>query len=205
MLRQISRRRMAGLNLMEMLIVMLIIAILAGIGVPSFRYVTASNRISSEVNALLGDMRYARTEAIKEGSWVTVCASADQATCSASGNWNTGWIVFSDTLDIQTAPANLNSLLRVETPFIGGDTFTAADTTSTPVVAVTFNREGFATSYNTLGSGTTPGTAATPPTLMTLNANPKNSNWTRCLAINNIGMVTTETPSASVAGFTACT
>jgi type IV fimbrial biogenesis protein FimT len=208
---------MAGLNLLELLIVMLIIAILAGIGVPSFRYVTASNRISSEVNALLGDMRYARTEAIKEGSWVTVCAAtinlaSSTASCSGAGGagaWNTGWIVFSDTSNDQTAPSFAN-LLRVQTQFVGGDTFKAADATSTPVVAVTFNREGFATSYTTLGSGTTPGTAANGATLVTLNAFPKNSDWTRCLAINNIGMITTETPnastaSASVGGFTPCT
>jgi type IV fimbrial biogenesis protein FimT len=205
---------MAGLNLMELLIVMLVIAILAAIGVPSFRYVTASNRISSEVNALLGDMRYARTEAIKEGSWVTVCAAtinvtSNTATCSGTGaatpgDWSTGWIVFSDSSNNHTAPV-FTSLLRLEMPFIGGDKFPAADTTPTAVVAVTFNREGFATSYTTLGSGTNPGTAANPPTLMTLNANPKNSNWTRCLAINNIGMITTETPAANVTGFTKCT
>jgi type IV fimbrial biogenesis protein FimT len=205
---------MAGLNLMELLIVMLIIAILAGIGVPSFKYVTSSNRIAGEINALLGDMRYARTEAIKEGSWVTVCAATitiaanpanSTASCSGANSWSTGWIVFSDTSDNQTAPTTFSTLLRVEAKFVGGDTLTALDSTPTGVVAVTFNREGFATSYLTLGSGTSSGTAAIQPTLMQLDAKTINVDWRRCLAINNIGMVITETPaSASVVGFTQC-
>jgi type IV fimbrial biogenesis protein FimT len=215
---------MAGINLVELLIVMLIIAILAGIGVPSFKYITASNRIAGEVNALLGDMRYARTEAIKEGSWVTVCAATftnlgststtPTAVCSGSNSWATGWIVFSDPSNDQTAPAAYAGLLHVEAPFVGGvyaDTLTAADKSSTGVVAVTFNREGFATSYNTLGTTTpTSGTAATPPTLMKLNATPSNVDWTRCLSISATGTVTTEVVSAaagsaaSAAGFTAC-
>ena len=65
----------AGLTLIELLIVITLMAILMGIGVPSYRYVTTSNRMSTEVNSLLGDLQYARSEAAREGQFVAVCAA----------------------------------------------------------------------------------------------------------------------------------
>src|SRR5215472_3186299 len=88
--------RQRGFTLTELMVAVSIVAILLGIGVPSYRYITNSYRVSSEVNGLLGDLMYARSEAIKEGQDVTLCASADGATCSGSTAWNAGWIVFSN-------------------------------------------------------------------------------------------------------------
>src|ERR1700731_3573705 len=100
-----SIRSAAGYTMFELVMVMSIVAILATIAIPSFQYVTASNRISSEINGLLADMRFARVEAIKEGLPVTVCASADGKTCIGNTNagvWTSGWIVFSDPSSNQT-------------------------------------------------------------------------------------------------------
>jgi type IV fimbrial biogenesis protein FimT len=66
-------RREAGFTLTELMAVAAIVAILLGIGVPSYKYITNSSRMSSEVNNLLGDLMYARGEALKEGQYVTVC------------------------------------------------------------------------------------------------------------------------------------
>jgi type IV fimbrial biogenesis protein FimT len=71
------KRRDAGFTMTELIVVMMIIGILAAIGAPTFKYVTASNRIASEINGLLGDMQFARSEAVKEGQTVTVCASSN--------------------------------------------------------------------------------------------------------------------------------
>ena len=38
----------------------------------------------------------ARMEAIRRGTPVSVCASADQASCSGANDWASGWIVFTD-------------------------------------------------------------------------------------------------------------
>ena len=54
-----------------MMVVILIASILLAVGVPSYRYVTNSNRLSAEVNALLGDLQFARSEAIKAESTKT--------------------------------------------------------------------------------------------------------------------------------------
>src|ERR1700690_4155283 len=93
--RGIEIARASGFTLFEMLITMTIAAILAAIAVPSFRYVTNANRISSEVNGLLGDLQFARSEALKEGKNVSVCMSTGGQTCDTTGNaWNCGWIVY---------------------------------------------------------------------------------------------------------------
>ena len=88
-------RRVAGFTLIEMISVMSIVAILLAIGVPSYRYVTSANRATSEINGILGDLQFARAEAIKSGLTVTVCPSNNNTGCTATA-WNAGWIVFTD-------------------------------------------------------------------------------------------------------------
>src|SRR3984893_16700788 len=98
-----------GFTLTELMVVITIVAILMGIGVPSFKYVTTANRVSSEVNGLLGDLQFARSEAIKEGQTVSACASADGATCSGAppppAVGKGGWIVFSAPPGTGISPA----------------------------------------------------------------------------------------------------
>ena len=173
-----------GFTLVELLVVVAIVAILLSIGTPSYRYITTSYRMSSEVNGLLGDLMLARSEAIKEGQFVTTCASADGATCSGSTAWNTGWIVFSNGPNGAQPSAGI---LRMQRKFTGTtpDTFNA----NNGVSAVTYNREGFATMV-----------AAGLPTTITLHDPTANPAWSRCLEISPQGMLTTETPANSPSG-----
>jgi type IV fimbrial biogenesis protein FimT len=175
------KQRTSGFTLTELIIVMSIIAILAAIGVPSFKYVTTSNRIASEVNGLLGDMQYARSMAIKQGLPVTVCVSADQATCTGGAAWQSGWIVFLDYNNNQTrvtAGPGAEALLRAQNPFSPvGDTFVPDNGTFT---AITFNREGYATTNS-----------AVIVTLL-LHDSTNAQQWTRCIAITPVGMLNTE-------------
>jgi type IV fimbrial biogenesis protein FimT len=179
-----SVRPVSGFTIFELVMVMAIAAILVGIGIPSFQYVTASNRISSEINGLLADMRLARVEAIKEGLPVTVCASADGQTCIGSTNggaWTSGWIIFSDPSSNQTPP-NAQSVLRVQ-PALSvaykSSTDTLTDTTNS-TYAVTFNRQGFGSSFP----------ITTNTVTVALRSTPENTNWTRCLAITPVGLLT---------------
>jgi type IV fimbrial biogenesis protein FimT len=171
-------RTLSGMTLVELMVSIAIVATLMAIGVPSYRYVTNANRIASEVNSLLSDMQLARAEAIKEGLPVTVCSSADGASCSGSTSWSTGWIVFADPNNDQTVN-NGEIPLRVQRAFHGSDSFDADNS----VNAVTFNREGF--------------TFGTPsPTTITLHDQTSNAKWTRCLAIMTVGMISTESVGA---------
>src|SRR5580693_8818391 len=139
-----NRMRAHGFTLVEVVITMAVAAILLSIAVPSFRYVTNSNRIAGELNGLLGDLQFARAEAIKEGRTVTVCVSVDGATCANSTTWQSGWIVFSDPTDVGVVDPG-ETILRWQKTFSSTDTFVASNILS-PVTlsAITFNREGYA-------------------------------------------------------------
>lgn len=158
-------------------------AIVTMIAVPSFRYVTNSNRIAGEVNGLLGDLQFARSEAIKEGRFVTVCVSTDGATCTGGTAWKGGWIVYSNPSNSTAVAAG--SILRVQSPFTGTDTFAASNTVS----AITFNREGYAIG---IANGT----------LITLQDSTSNTVWTRCLSVSLNGMSQTAKHGQTVSGVT---
>jgi type IV fimbrial biogenesis protein FimT len=91
------RQGQRGFTLTELMITLVIFAILLGIAIPSFESTIASNRLSTATNDLLGSLAHARSEAIRRGQRVTVCISADGATCAANGGWSQGWISFLDT------------------------------------------------------------------------------------------------------------
>jgi type IV fimbrial biogenesis protein FimT len=82
-----------GFTLIELMVTVAISAILLGIGVPSFRAMIQNNRIDAASNDLVSGLQLARSEAIKRGIPVVLCASSDQATCAATPVWTTGWVV----------------------------------------------------------------------------------------------------------------
>jgi type IV fimbrial biogenesis protein FimT len=172
-----------GVTLIELITVIAIAAILMTIAVPGFRYIMVSYRVAGEVNGLLGDLQFARTEAIREGQFVTACVSADGQSCAAGNKpWNTGWIVFSDPNNNQTADKG-EPILRVQATFTGTDTFVAG----APLSSVTFSREGFALGLPNAG------------VTLTLHDATANSVWTRCLFMTVIGMMQVVTPATATA------
>lgn len=182
------RHASRGVTLIETLVVMGIVGILMAIGVPSYKYVTNANRISSEINGLLGDLQFARSEAIKEGRTVSVCVSSDGVSClSTNYAWKNGWIVFSDINgDGNIDTTNGDLLLRAQATFRGTDTFNANNS----IGKITFNREGFA--------------SVTNGTLITLHASPAAQGSTRCLSVTLVGLITTKKYGDVDAGGNTC-
>ena len=98
--------------------VLVVASILAVLAAPSLNGFIANQRISNQVNELLGDLNFARSEAIKRAVTITVCKSADPdsaaPTCNANAGdpWRSGRIVFVDSTNIGTRDAN-EQILRV--------------------------------------------------------------------------------------------
>ncbi|MFC4307619.1 GspH/FimT family pseudopilin [Steroidobacter flavus] len=80
-----------GFTLIELLVTLSIAAILLAIAVPSYSGSRLNSQLRASSNDLIGSINLARSEAIKGGTSVTLCASSDGLTCS--GGWGNGWVV----------------------------------------------------------------------------------------------------------------
>jgi type IV fimbrial biogenesis protein FimT len=93
------KAKSAGFTLLEIMIVIALLAVLIGLGAPSFGEFIRNSRITGKANDLLAGLNVARTEAIKRHVPVTVCATDDatEATpeCDADADFSQ-WIVFVD-------------------------------------------------------------------------------------------------------------
>jgi type IV fimbrial biogenesis protein FimT len=91
--------RHAGLTLLELLVAVALMALILGIGAPSFREFQRNSRLTSVANDLLGAVQLARTEAVKRQKPISLCPSADVAgatpSCTSQADFS-GWIVFED-------------------------------------------------------------------------------------------------------------
>jgi type IV fimbrial biogenesis protein FimT len=175
------RTRAQGFSLVQLMITVALVGILTGLAIPSYKYITNTNRIANEINGLLGDFQYARFAAIKTGQSVTICSSANPTatspTCAVSTNWAQGWIVFNDTGTTGQYVAG-EGKLRDQQPFSGTDTLVGG------ISGVTFNREGFPVTTTTAPN--------TTDNLWTLHAVPVNSQSTRCIKVGLNGQVLSE-------------
>lgn len=75
-----------GFTLVELMIVLAIAAILAGVAVPSFQSLIRDNALTSEANQFVSAIHFARSEALKRSNSVTL-------TANTTGKWQYGWSV----------------------------------------------------------------------------------------------------------------
>jgi len=83
-------RAHSGFTLIELLITISIVAILLGVGLPSFVNFIDNNRVTSQANDLVYSFHMARSESVKRGTEVRVVSIA-------GSDWNAGWRVVADT------------------------------------------------------------------------------------------------------------
>lgn len=99
----------SGFKLLELAVTLTILSVLASVGMSNWSDLTEKEAVKGHVNALLGAMRFARSEAIKKNVRVVICPRDLAATpvgatngtaypCNtASGApWEKGWIIFVD-------------------------------------------------------------------------------------------------------------
>jgi type IV fimbrial biogenesis protein FimT len=114
-------RLQRGFTILELMVTLAIAAVLFSMAAPSFSQLTIRNRLVTYANDFIATVNYARSEAIRRGSPVSICASSDGVNCA--GSWNDGWIVFANTdSDIPAAVDVGEPLLRVHEGL--GDNYT---------------------------------------------------------------------------------
>lgn len=96
-----NRYKNAGFTLLEAMIVVAIIAILAGIAIPSYQDMIETNRLKQAIESFQSDMQFARTEAIKRSRDVKVSHKKGNA-----GAWCYGLAVDKDCNCTETNAAN---------------------------------------------------------------------------------------------------
>lgn len=86
-----------GYTLLELMMTIAIVSILIAVATPSFTRTVISHSVSSDQDTLFTLLSTARSEAIKRGSKVSICKSANFIACDNSASWTDGWIVFFDS------------------------------------------------------------------------------------------------------------
>ncbi len=119
------RKGIQGFTLYELIVTVAVAAIILSFGVPGFKGFIDNNRATTHTNDLVTALNLARSEATRRGAAITVCSSADNATCSGSNDWSTGWIVRSAAGDV----------LRVWPERSGGAGVVTADVSSIQFLA----------------------------------------------------------------------
>ena len=94
-------RNCSGFSLIELMITLLIALILMIIAAPLLNSTIKNNRLTTQLNRVIIDIHFARSEAIKRSIHVIMCRSADPDAINPScggteQTWTDGYLVFAD-------------------------------------------------------------------------------------------------------------
>jgi type IV fimbrial biogenesis protein FimT len=91
-----THQKQNGLTVVELLIILAAIAVVAMISVPGSAVVLEHYRLKAASADLASSLNLAKEEAAMRNSTVKVCPSSNGRFCRNDGDWNHGWLVFSD-------------------------------------------------------------------------------------------------------------
>ena len=130
-------KKNSGFTLIELMITTAMLAIVMAIGIPSWSEFIKNDRLTTQINTLVGHLAYARSEAVLRHQPVIICASSNQTSCS-SNDWADGWIAFVDTDNSSDFSAG-EDMLRVQQTLSGGNTLISSTGGS-----IVYDNRGFA-------------------------------------------------------------
>ena len=91
-----ARLSQLGLTVVEVLIIFSAIAVVLLLTAPGVSALIQDRNVRNTAGDLYSSLILARDEAAKRHRTARMCPSSDGRTCRADGNWNRGWLVYSD-------------------------------------------------------------------------------------------------------------
>jgi type IV fimbrial biogenesis protein FimT len=141
-------KKSLGYTLIELMSMLAVVSILVSVGLPMMNVFFDSNRMISNTNDLVAGLNIARSEAIKQQIRITLCQSANASTCSGTGQWEDGWIVFQDPNGNATVDGG-ERILRLNAGVDGGQvTIRSNDVTNLIANSVSFTSRGLPKALN---------------------------------------------------------
>ena len=92
-----NRNAAAGVTLVELIFALAVLAVLMSVSAPALGSFIQAAQARSARGMLASSLALARMSAIARGAQVSVCPSADQASCTGGTAWQAGWLVFVDS------------------------------------------------------------------------------------------------------------
>lgn len=132
--------KIKGFTLIELLIVVAILGSLIALAIPSFQDTIEAANTNSQIKVMLTTMNLARSEAIKRGDNVHICATNDGADCDED-DWSEGWMVFHDANS--DADGTAGSVDVGDTIVRVFDTLGAGSTMTSTIDLLSYNSLGF--------------------------------------------------------------
>ena len=115
-MRQIKLSGHTGFTLIELMFVVVIVSILLMVGIPSYKILKNNNCLVTNTNRLVASLQYARSEAAKRNS--------DVSLKPRSGSWRKGFLIATNELDFDgDGKCNANTIEDIDGS--GDDTCTA--------------------------------------------------------------------------------
>ena len=106
------RKYQVGFTIIELMVTLVVLAIVIAIAVPSFTGIIQRNTSVAIGEEFVTALNFARVEALKRRSSVSLCPSNDDGT-ACGNNWSDGWIAFVDGATETADSVTVSEVLRV--------------------------------------------------------------------------------------------
>lgn len=141
------KHKALGLTLVELMVVIAVLGIAASMAFPSLSRLMQGQAVGSQAELLAGDLRQARTEALRRGVAVRLCIRKDDTNeCDANtASWKNGWLMFAD-INGDGALAE-GEILKVQQALQPASLRSGATVTGSTATAVEFSPTGISNGF----------------------------------------------------------